>query len=169
MVRRGELELRQLRLSCCEAIVDKVPYECHHCGETSFFAEEVDKEDHVIRLGGFSGDKKRETRPWGSFENLLDEEGYKVKKIVVNRDQRLSLQLHRNRMETWHILSGIGEMQVGNCMWTVCAGDRVEIGKLEVHRITNESDVPLVILELQTGDCQEDDIIRIEDDYGRIK
>ena len=104
-----------------------------------------------------------------SHQWLLDEEGYKVKKIVVNRDQRLSLQLHRNRMEVWHILSGVGEMQVGNCVWTVSAGDRVEIGKLEVHRITNEGDTPIVILELQTGDCQEDDIIRIEDDYGRTE
>ena len=120
-------------------------------------------------MGGFSGDKKKEVRPWGSFENLLDEEGYKVKKIIVNRDQRLSLQLHRKRMETWHILSGIGEMQIGNSAWTVSAGDRVEIGKLEVHRITNEGDAPIVILELQTGECQEDDIIRIEDDYGRTE
>ena len=161
--------MRQLRLSCCKAIVDKVPYECHHCGETSFFAEELDKEEHVIRLGGFSGDQKREVRPWGSFENLLDEEGYKVKKIVVNRDQRLSLQLHKYRSEYWHILSGVGEMQVGDCTWTVSAGSHVEIEKLEVHRITNEGDTPLVILELQSGDCQEDDIVRIEDDYGRTE
>ena len=161
--------MRQFKLSCCDSIVNKVPYECHKCGELSFFAEELDKEEQVIQMGSFSGDKRKETRPWGSFENLLDEEGYKVKKIVVNRDQRLSLQLHRNRMETWHILSGKGEMQIGNAVWDVETGDRVEIGKLEVHRITNESDVPLVILELQTGDCREDDIVRIEDDYGRTE
>ena len=161
--------MRQFKLSCCGAIMYKVPYQCRSCESTSFIAEEVDKEEHVIQMGNFSGDKKKETRPWGSFETLLDEEGYKVKKIVVHRDQSLRLQLHRNRMEIWHILSGVGEMQVGNCAWTVSAGDRVEIGKLEVHRITNEGDTPIVILELQTGDCQEDDIIRIEDDYGRIE
>jgi len=121
------------------------------------------------QLGSFSGDKKKEIRPWGSFENLLDEEGYKVKRIIVSPDQRLSLQLHRHRNECWHILSGTGEMQVGNIDWTVTAGDTVEIERLEVHRISNESDTPLVILELQTGDCQEDDIIRIEDDYGRTE
>lgn len=121
------------------------------------------------QLGSFSGDKKKETRPWGSFENLLDEEGYKVKRITVSTNQRLSLQLHRNRREVWHILSGEGVMQVGSQTWTVSERDRVEIAKLEVHRITNECETPLVILELQTGDCQEDDIIRIEDDYGRTE
>tara|TARA_B100001778_G_scaffold217483_1_gene180176 strand:- start:4428 stop:4913 length:486 start_codon:yes stop_codon:yes gene_type:complete len=161
--------MRQFKLSCCGAIMSKVPYECHSCGETSFFAEELDKEEQVYVMGSFSGDKKKETRPWGSFENLLDEEGYKVKKIVVNRDQRLSLQLHKYRSEYWHILSGVGEMQVGDYTWTVAAGSHVPIEKFEVHRIANEGDTPLVILELQTGDCQEDDIIRIEDDYGRIE
>ena len=58
-------------------------------------------------------------------------------------------------------------MQVGSQTWTVSERDRVEIAKLEVHRITNECETPLVILELQTGNCREDDIIRIEDDYGR--
>ncbi len=161
--------MRQFKLSCCGVIANKIPYQCHTCESTTFFAEELDKEEQVYVMGGYSGDKNKETRPWGSFENLLDEEGYKVKKIVVNPDQRLSLQLHRDRMEVWHILSGLGEMQVGNCVWDVSAGDRVEIGKLEVHRIANEGDTPLVILELQTGDCREDDIIRIEDDYGRTQ
>ena len=161
--------MRRFKLSCCGAIMSKIPYECYSCGKTSFIAEELDKEEQVYVMGSFSGDKNKETRPWGSFENLLDEEGYKVKKIVVNRDQRLSLQLHRHRSEYWHILSGVGEMQVGDTTWTVCAGSHIEIEKLEVHRITNEGDTPLVILELQKGDCQENDIIRIEDDYGRTE
>ena len=161
--------MRQFKLTCCGAIMNKIPYRCHACDSSTFLAEELDKEDQVIQMGNFSGDKKKETRPWGSFENLLDEEGYKVKKIVVNRDQRLSLQLHRHRSEYWHILSGVGEMQVGDCTWTVSAGSHIEIEKLEVHRITNEGETPLVILELQTGDCQENDIVRIEDDYGRTE
>ena len=60
-------------------------------------------------------------------------------------------------------------MQLGNTAWVVQSGDTVEIDKLEVHRISNVSDRPLVILELQTGVCEEDDIIRIKDDYGRIE
>jgi len=161
--------MRQFKLSCCGSITYKVPYECRQCGSRTFFAEELDKEEQVMLMQPFSGDKSKETRPWGSFENLLDEEGYKVKKIVVDQGQRLSLQLHRNRYEIWHILSGTGEMQVGNSAWSVESGDRVEIEKLEVHRITNDGEEPLVILELQRGKCQEDDIIRIEDDYGRTE
>tara|TARA_B100001094_G_scaffold200622_1_gene194666 strand:+ start:5563 stop:6048 length:486 start_codon:yes stop_codon:yes gene_type:complete len=161
--------MQQFRLTCCGAICTKIPYSCHNCGETSFFAEEIDKEEHVYVMGNYSGDRKKEVRPWGSFENLLDEEGYKVKKIVVNPNQRLSLQLHRHRSEYWHILSGVGEMQVGDYTWTVAAGSHVPIERLEVHRIANEGDIPIVILELQKGDCQEDDIIRIEDDYGRTE
>ena len=110
----------------------------------------------------------KEERPWGSFENLLDEDGYKVKKIIVNPNQRLSLQLHQMRSEFWHILSGGGFMQVGGEQYEIAAGDTVQIPVLQVHRVICGQDDPLVILELQTGVCDEDDIIRIEDDYDRI-
>ena len=161
--------MRQFKLTCCGAILTKIPHACHTCGETTFLAEELDKEEQVITMGGYSGDKQKETRPWGSFENLLDEKGYKVKRIIVNPKQRLSLQLHQHRSEYWHILSGEGRMQLGDRDWIVSSGDAIEIDKLEVHRITNECETPLVILELQTGDCKENDIIRIEDDYGRLQ
>jgi len=110
----------------------------------------------------------KEERPWGSFENLLDEDGYKVKKIIVNPNQRLSLQLHQMRSEFWHILSGSGFMQVGGEQYRINAGDTVQIPVLQVHRVICDSRQPLVILELQTGVCDEDDIIRIEDDYNRV-
>ncbi len=58
-------------------------------------------------------------------------------------------------------------MQVGAAEWVVEEGDTVSIRKLEVHRITNETDSPLIFVEVQSGECIEDDIIRIEDDYGR--
>lgn len=166
--------MRQFKLNCCGAIislahnVSKIPHACGQCGATSFFAEELDKDEQVYVMG-HSGDKREEVRPWGSFKNLLDEEGYKVKKIIVNPNQRLSLQLHRYRNESWQILSGAGEMQVGSYIWPVSAGSAVYIEKLQPHRITNENDEPLVILEVQRGVCKENDILRIEDDYGRIQ
>ena len=168
--------MRQMQLSCCGFITEgKVPYQCRKCGSTAFSQVEVDKEDRVISPDWFraaeshSGDKACETRPWGSFRVLLDEEGYKVKRIVVSPQQRLSLQCHRYRREVWHILSGCGMMQVGNRVWEVFEGCQVDINEYEVHRVTNESKEPLIFLELQTGICQEDDIIRIEDDYGRTE
>ena len=60
-------------------------------------------------------------------------------------------------------------VQVGANEWLLEEGDTVNIGRLEVHRITNDTDFPLVFVEVQSGKCVENDIIRIEDDYGRIK
>ena len=78
------------------------------------------------------------------------------------------MQLHRYRSEWWKIIKGQGLMQVGASEWTVEEGDTINIGRLEVHRIANETDEPLIFVEVQTGECMEDDIIRIEDDYGRV-
>jgi mannose-6-phosphate isomerase-like protein (cupin superfamily) len=116
---------------------------------------------------GFSGDARKDTRPWGSYEVLLDEENVKVKKIVVKPFERLSLQLHRGRDEKWVIVQGLGLMHHNGEEYTVKEGHVVEILKYQTHRIENVSEQPLVFIEVQTGDCQEDDIIRIEDSYGR--
>ena len=170
--------MRQFQLSCCGTIVEgKIPFECRKCGSSTFHQMEVDKEDRVIAPSFYdalstqphSGDDPCETRPWGSFRVLLDEEGYKVKRIVVSPQQRLSLQCHKHRSEVWHILSGCGMVQVGNKIWEICEGCQVDIDEYEVHRVTNEAEEPLIILELQTGICQEDDIVRFEDDYGRTE
>ena len=84
-----------------------------------------------------------EHKPWGSYEVLLDEPNYKVKRIVVDAYQRFSLQYHKHREEHWVILPK------------------------ERHRATAGPD-GLVFIETQTGICKEDDIIRLEDDYDRI-
>jgi len=117
---------------------------------------------------GHSGDVTQETREWGNFKILLDEPNVKIKKITINPSSRLSLQLHRHRSEWWKIIKGQGLMQVGAAQWVVEEGDTVNIRKLEVHRIANETDSPLIFVEVQSGECIEDDIIRIEDDYGRV-
>ena len=116
---------------------------------------------------GFSGDDKYEEREWGSFQILLDEPKVKVKKITVKPDQRLSLQLHRKREELWYVISGFGEMQVGSKVFDIESGRVIKINKYEVHRVKCAGLNDLVLVEIQTGICQEDDIVRIEDDYGR--
>jgi len=93
----------------------------------------------------------------------------KVKKIVINKDKRLSLQLHTKRQELWYVASGSGEIQKGNKFIDISAGDEIFIDKYEVHRVKNNGLIDLVIIEIQTGVCQEDDIIRIEDDFGRAE
>ena len=162
--------MQQYRFTCCQKIstlaasnMDTCPY----CHAKDPHTEEVDKEDRVIMVGGFSGDKAYEKRPWGSFKILLDEPNVKVKKITVEPKQRLSLQLHKNRDEWWKVIVGEGEMQVGNSIFPISVWDTVEIERYQVHRVENTGDVDLVFVEVQTGECQEDDIIRIEDDYNR--
>ncbi len=141
---------------------------CPFCGHEKPICEEIDKEDMVFPTpNSFSGDKKHEERDWGSFDILLDEEGIKVKKIVVKSGQRLSLQLHSKREEKWFIVEGFGTVQVGSDEFDLEAGDSITIRKYEAHRVRNSGLIDLVIVEIQTGDCQEDDIIRLQDDYGR--
>jgi mannose-6-phosphate isomerase len=163
--------MTQYRFQCCGKLAThKVCTEnpCPFCGKSNPICEEIDKEDMVFPLyPNFSGDKKHEERAWGSFSVLLDEEGVKVKKIVVKSGQRLSLQLHKKRKELWYVIDGFGTMQIANDQFNIESGDKVTINKYEVHRVRNSGLIDLVLIEIQTGDCQENDIIRLEDDYGR--
>ena len=82
-------------------------------------------------------------KPWGTYEVLLDEPTYKVKRIVVHPYERFSLQYHKHREEHWVILPTYK------------------------HRATAGPN-GLIFIETQTGDCREEDIVRLEDDYGRL-
>ncbi len=113
-------------------------------------------------------DDRENYRPWGHYENLLERDDHKVKEIIVKPGQRLSLQQHRRRAEHWIVVSGEALVTVGEREIPLKPGQSVEIAKGAVHRIMNPGDVPLVFVEVQTGDYfGEDDIIRLEDDYGR--
>ena len=118
---------------------------------------------------GFSGDASYEERPWGNFRVVLDEPSVKIKKITVNPKQRLSLQLHTERHEWWKIISGVGEIQKGEQIIEAEVGKEVVIYKYEVHSIANTGETDLVFVEVQTGVCREDDIFRLQDQYGRIE
>tara|TARA_Y100000593_G_C4320080_1_gene343277 strand:+ start:1929 stop:2423 length:495 start_codon:yes stop_codon:yes gene_type:complete len=162
---------RQYQLQCCKKVVSYKTCSddpCPYCGQEKPVCSEVDKEDQVLLITGFSGDKSYEEREWGSFRILLDEKNVKVKKIIVKPDKRLSLQLHTKRKELWHVISGSGTVQVGNRTWSITSGDKIEIDEYDVHRVKCSGLIDLVFIEIQTGVCQEDDIIRIEDDYGRV-
>lgn len=114
-------------------------------------------------------DMMRETRPWGSWEVLDEGAGYKVKRIVVTPGQRLSYQTHEHRAELWTIVAGTATCVIDGAEVTASPGEcvRVELG--QPHRITNMGTDVLVIVEVQLGAyCGEDDICRLEDDYGRV-
>ena len=163
----------QYKLTCCNKIAPAAKnygrlQEWPACGKQDPILEEVDKEDQVFIAPSFSGDQPFEKRQWGSFKVLLDEEYIKVKKIVVNSGKRLSLQLHTKRDEHWFVVEGFGTLELNGQTIDISAGDSFDIKKYQTHRVRASGLNDLVILEIQTGVCQEDDIIRIEDDYGRV-
>jgi mannose-6-phosphate isomerase-like protein (cupin superfamily) len=108
-------------------------------------------------------------RPWGSYTVLSDEADHKVKRIVVHPGKRLSYQRHAQRSEHWFIVSGVGIFVLDDTNKDVGPGDAVDIPKGCAHRIENTHDSdPLVFIEVQHGTYfGEDDIERLEDDYGR--
>lgn len=109
-------------------------------------------------------------RPWGTYVILEEGIGYKVKKIVVETGQRLSLQLHSHRSEHWVFVKGNASVVSGDDVIKVGPNDRVFIPVGMKHRVVNEGTVPVEIIEVQHGDyLEEDDIVRFEDVYGRIE
>jgi mannose-6-phosphate isomerase len=107
-------------------------------------------------------------RPWGYYNVLADEADHKVKRIVVYPGQRLSLQKHQQRSEHWFVLSGEGIVTLDGKRLNRKGGESVEIPRGSVHRIENHGTADLSFIEVQTGDYfGEDDIERMEDDYGR--
>lgn len=108
-----------------------------------------------------------DNRPWGRWEEYLNEPGYRVKRILVHPGQRLSLQKHEHRKEYWVVVQGSGVFTRNDEEIDVSEGDTCFIDVGDVHRIENDGDEPLVFIETQMGLCIEDDIIRLEDDYGR--
>ena len=107
-------------------------------------------------------------RPWGFYTVLADEPDYKVKRIVVYPGQRLSLQKHQKRAEHWFVVSGEGIVTLDGQRLNKKGGESVKIPCGSAHRIENPGTDDLSFIEIQTGDYfGEDDIERLEDDYGR--
>ena len=116
----------------------------------------------------------KEQRPWGSFEHLLDTEYCKVKRIIVKPGQRLSYQYHHKRSECWVVVQGRATVTLDGKDFEYESdnqlGNIVNIPVGTKHRVRNDEEIDLIFIETQTGTYfGEDDIVRIEDDYGRDK
>ena len=110
-----------------------------------------------------------EKRPWGLFYVIHDEQNYKLKRIEVNSNHRLSYQYHQKRSETWIIIEGEATVTIEGKIQKYYKGQTVIIPKEAKHRVENNHPNKLVFIEVQTGSYfGEDDIIRIADDYKRI-
>jgi mannose-1-phosphate guanylyltransferase len=108
----------------------------------------------------------KEIRPWGWFEILLDQTQYKVKRLYLKPNHQFSLQYHQHREEHWVIVCGSGTYTMGKSDFKAFPGRYIYVPIKELHRMKAGSD-GIIFIETQIGGCDEDDIIRISDDYGR--
>ncbi|WP_265820653.1 mannose-1-phosphate guanylyltransferase/mannose-6-phosphate isomerase [Geovibrio ferrireducens] len=107
-------------------------------------------------------------RPWGTYEVLLESSRYKIKRIVVKTGRKLSLQKHFHRSEHWVVVSGTATVTVGDKRFYVHPNESTYIPAGQIHRLENEGKVELAMIEVQVGEyVGEDDIVRIDDIYGR--
>ena len=115
------------------------------------------------------GKPTEERRPWGGFLVLEDQPTHKVKRIWVHTGHRLSYQKHSRRSEHWVVVDGKAKVVLDGKEICLKPGDSVDIPQGSAHRIGNIGEGLLSFIEVQrVDDFSEDDVIRLEDDYGRI-
>jgi mannose-6-phosphate isomerase len=107
-------------------------------------------------------------RPWGRYDVVSGAGSYKVKVITVEPGCRLSYQRHERRAEHWYVVAGTGLVTLDGEALPVANGSAVDVPVGAAHRMANTGEGPLLFVEVQTGEYfGEDDIVRLEDDYGR--
>ena len=111
---------------------------------------------------------EHEDRPWGSYDVLDETTAAKVKRIDVTAGRRLSYQRHAHRAEHWFVVAGTGVVTLDGTERRLAPGDAVDIAQGAAHRIQNVGSEELVFVEVQHGTSfEEDDIERLDDDFGR--
>ena len=107
--------------------------------------------------------------PWGRHDTIDDREGYKLKQLFVLPGCKLSLQYHHHRSEHWVVASGTATVQLEEKIFELNSGEHIFIPQGEKHRISNDTDNDLIIVEVQNGKIlEESDIVRLEDSFGRV-
>jgi mannose-1-phosphate guanylyltransferase/mannose-6-phosphate isomerase len=121
-----------------------------------------DRDEHTLH--------RKVHRPWGWYDSIDEGARFKVKRIQVKPKASLSLQKHHHRAEHWIVVTGTAEITNGNKVLTLTENQSTYIPLGEVHRLANPGTIPLEIIEVQSGGyLGEDDIVRFDDNYGRIK
>jgi mannose-6-phosphate isomerase len=109
-------------------------------------------------------------RPWGAWFVLDEGPGYKVKRIEVAPGHRLSYQTHAHRSEHWLVVQGVATFVVDGVTTMAGPGEHVDVEQGAAHRIGNDGEETVIIIEIQKGAYTgEDDIQRLEDDYSRCE
>ena len=109
------------------------------------------------------------SRPWGNYTVISESKRCKIKRIEVSLGQRLSLQMHHHRSEHWIVISGTAKVTCGGQELVLSINQSTFVPALTEHRLENIGKIPLVLIEVQTGEyLGEDDIVRLADDYQRV-
>jgi mannose-1-phosphate guanylyltransferase/mannose-6-phosphate isomerase len=135
-------------------------------------AQDVKQVYAALKAKGHDAHKLHQTvhRPWGTYTVLEEGPGFKLKRIEVKPGARLSLQMHNRRSEHWIVVNGVADVVNGERDLTLQANESTYIPIGNKHRLGNSGTVPLVMIEVQCGDyVGEDDIVRFDDQYGRVK
>ncbi len=112
---------------------------------------------------------KKIYRPWGHYISVVDGDRWQVKLISVKPGEMLSLQMHHHRSEHWVVVNGTAKVEINNKETILCENQSTYIPLGSTHRLSNPGKIPLLLIEVQSGAyIGEDDIERIEDNYGRI-
>ena len=108
-------------------------------------------------------------RPWGKYDSIVKHDGYQVKKLTVKPGAKLSVQMHHHRSEHWVVVAGQARVHYGEESFEIGVNESTYHGKEVVHALENPGDTPLELIEVQVGSyLGEDDIVRFEDNYGRV-
>ena len=138
-----------------------------HCHHFTAAGADAPRSGRLIRDYGVVTEHTE--RPWGGYTVLAEAGDFKVKTIEVHPGQRLSYQRHSRRAEHWFVVRGEGVVTLDGQEIDVRRGDTIDVGLGAAHRIRNTGTDPLVFVEVQHGDYfGEDDIVRLDDDYGRV-
>ncbi len=107
-------------------------------------------------------------RPWGNYQCIDHDDRYQVKRITVNQGEQLSLQMHHHRAEHWIVVKGTAKVTCGSKVYLLTENQSTYIPVGENHRLENPGQIPLEMIEVQSGSyLGEDDIVRFDDIYGR--
>jgi mannose-1-phosphate guanylyltransferase/mannose-6-phosphate isomerase len=133
--------------------------------EVKALVEQLKQQNHRAAV-----EHRRMYRPWGYYQDVDLAARYRVKRIVVKPGSTLSLQKHFHRSEHWVVVQGTAEVTVHDKVSTVHENESIYIPIGSVHRLANPGKIPLELIEVQVGSyVGEDDIVRLDDVYGRVK
>ena len=124
----------------------------------------------IVHAMTLDQDPSHAERPWGRWDRLIKHGRFQVKQIMVNPGQRLSLQSHYHRAEHWVVVSGTARVTCDDRVLMLHENESTYLPLGCTHRLENPGLIPLIIIEVQSGSyLGEDDIVRYEDDYDRVK